>query len=97
MKVLSIAMFLLLGIAACNQKQHTETKMEGQPEATASEMVNVPLSEFAEPKKDWRCGMPLEEGQIADTANYEGKLYGFCSKECKADFVKEPQAYLNQK
>lgn len=38
-------------------------------------------------KKDTTCHMPLSAG-IADTAVVDGKVYGFCSKECKEEFVK---------
>jgi putative intracellular protease/amidase/YHS domain-containing protein len=46
--------------------------------------------------KDLVCGMPLK-GDVGDTAQYNGKLYGFCSKECKAEFKKNPLAYLPAK
>jgi YHS domain-containing protein len=38
--------------------------------------------------------MELEEDGIADTTTYEGKIYGFCASECKAEFLKEPSKYL---
>lgn len=38
-------------------------------------------------RRDTTCRMPLSAG-IADTAIVEGKVYGFCSKECKDEFVK---------
>lgn len=47
-------------------------------------------------KKDFICGMPVTAG-IADTAHYGSKVYGFCSSECKAEFLKNPQAYVNAK
>jgi YHS domain-containing protein len=47
--------------------------------------------------KDLTCGMPLKAGGVADTAHYNGKLYGFCSKECKDEFEKNPAAYLAKK
>ncbi len=43
--------------------------------------------------KDLSCGMPLRAG-IKDTAHYKGKVYGFCSKECKDEFKKNPEAYI---
>ncbi len=45
--------------------------------------------------KDFVCGMPVKAG-IADTANYNDKLYGFCSKGCKNEFVKNPSAYVSK-
>jgi YHS domain-containing protein len=47
-------------------------------------------------KKDHVCGMPVSAG-ISDTAHYKGKVYGFCSKECKDEFVKTPDKYLSTK
>jgi YHS domain-containing protein len=96
-------MFLMLPVAAlvilaaCNQKAEPKadaSATEVTPAATA-ETVNVKVSELSTPK-DYVCGMNVEEGAIADTTTYEGKLYGFCSKECKAEFVKEPAKYLAQ-
>ena len=43
-------------------------------------------------KKDLVCNMPLGAG-IGDTLHYKGKLYGFCSKECKEEFIKQPSLY----
>lgn len=37
-------------------------------------------------KKDTSCGMPLSAG-VEDTVHLKNKIYGFCSKECKDDFV----------
>jgi YHS domain-containing protein len=45
---------------------------------------------------DFACGMPVSAG-ISDTAQFEGKAYGFCSAECKAEFQKEPAKYLAAK
>ncbi len=54
-----------------------------------------PGIEFAS-KKDLACGMPLSAG-LEDTAHYKGKIYGFCSAECKENFLKDPQKYLAKK
>jgi YHS domain-containing protein len=40
--------------------------------------------------------MPVK-GHTADTAQYKGKVYGFCAKECKDEFVKNPESFLAQK
>jgi YHS domain-containing protein len=47
-------------------------------------------------EKDFVCGMPVSAG-IEDTAHYKGKVYGFCSKDCKAEFAKTPDAFLAKK
>ena len=41
-------------------------------------------------KKDPNCGMPVTAG-IKDTVHYNGKVYGFCSDECKQAFLKNPE------
>ncbi len=47
-------------------------------------------------KKDFACGMPVTAG-IEDTCHYKNKVYGFCSKECKDEFLKKPESYLTAK
>jgi YHS domain-containing protein len=42
--------------------------------------------------KDPACGMPLKAG-LMDTTTYNGKLYGFCSQDCKNEFLKDPKGY----
>jgi YHS domain-containing protein len=44
-------------------------------------------------KKDPTCGMPVTAG-INDTAHYENKVLGFCSTECKNEFLKNPKANI---
>lgn len=81
-------------LGACNQKAaapKAEEKMSSD-----SKMVNIKLTALAT-NKDLNCDMPLDEGGIADTATYNGKVYGFCSTECKADFVKDPEGHLAKK
>jgi len=82
-----------LVLAACNQKgaPKADDKMSSD-----TKMVKIKLSELAS-NKDFNCGMNLEEGSIADTTTYNGKIYGFCSSECKADFLKNPEAALAKK
>jgi len=47
-------------------------------------------------KKDLVCGMPVSAG-VEDTVHYKGKIYGFCAKECKDEFVKAPGSFLAAK
>ena len=44
-------------------------------------------------KKDPTCGMPVTAG-ISDTAHYDKYILGFCSKECKDEFLKNPKANI---
>lgn len=44
-------------------------------------------------QKDYICGMPVTAG-VADTAQYNGKIYGFCATECKEEFLDDPEQYI---
>lgn len=44
--------------------------------------------------KDFYCGKDVHKYGISDTLHYKGKIYGFCSKMCKEEFVKAPDKYL---
>lgn len=87
---------LLLGatLASCNNTATEQTETT-QPAAPEVKTIDLKLSDLGS-TKDYVCGMELEEGGIADTTAYEGKIYGFCASECKAEFVKEPAKYLSQ-
>ncbi len=81
--------FVLPGIfISCNQKPIPETtsaaikKSDSVQKKFTANMVNN--------KKDPSCGMPLTAG-IEDTVHYNGKVYGFCSDECKQIFLKDPK------
>ena len=86
---MAIACLLLV---SCNQKQEQNETQVSSPEP-ATHALAIKLAELAT-DKDLICGMTLEDGAIADTALHEGKVYGFCASECKAEFVKNPTAYL---
>jgi YHS domain-containing protein len=80
--------------SACAQHPKTEeTKKEEQMHTGSATAVYT--LDMVDNKKDFSCGMPLTAG-IADTAHYKGKVYGFCSTECKEDFLKNAEAYLNK-
>jgi YHS domain-containing protein len=84
----------LFAATACNQKANTPN--ETQATKTGSKMAAVKLADLAS-TKDLFCGMPLSEGAIGDSTVYEGKMYGFCSTECKDSFLVNPKNYLVQK
>ena len=92
-KILAISLLL----AACSsnpQKENTVDKAKDSvtTEATAKKFENVKFAST----KDLSCGMPLSAG-LEDTAHYKGNVYGFCSQECKDDFLKDPEAHLAKK
>ena len=89
MKKIMLA-FVIISFCACNESKPVETKTEmpiEQAKYTPEMVVN---------KNDYACGMPVTAG-INDTSHIDGKAYGFCSSECKNEFLKDPNKYLSQK
>jgi len=84
---------LVLGIlstTACNRQNRASSYQF--PEVSHDEkgaFKNVKVDNA----NDLVCGMTLTAG-IGDTAHYNGKVYGFCSKECKDKFLEKPAQYI---
>jgi YHS domain-containing protein len=91
------ALFLSMALFACKNRNASQAAETSHKDPTAAAVPKQPFSgiEFAS-KMDLACGMPLTAG-IQDTAHFNGKVYGFCSKECKDDFLKTPEAFIASK
>ena len=93
---------VLLAMNSCQSNQ--ESGVSIQPVGEAEEMpapsdastIAVPAEKLAT-LKDPICEMDVKADALADTASYQGKLYGFCSKSCRASFVENPEKYLSHK
>lgn len=92
MRKLLLSAVVMLALTACNNKSATTETTTAQPGAPAPkpEFVDIKVAQLSS-NVDPGCGMTVEDGSIADTATVDGKLYGFCSKECKADYVAKAQ------
>ncbi|MEO8413461.1 MAG: YHS domain-containing protein [Ginsengibacter sp.] len=79
---------IVVFVISCNQQQK-ENK-----ESRAFPVTQVDSSKFTanmvDNKRDPSCGMPVSAG-IEDTVHYKNKVLGFCSKDCKEDFLKDPE------
>lgn len=93
LRILSLPLLLLL--FACNQQSAKPEVVTDTPansmEANESD-IKIDLAQLAG-DKDLVCGMSLKGG-ISDTVTYNGKLYGFCSPDCKDEFIKSPSQYF---
>jgi len=96
---LHFLLIIMLVIAACHQNPKSE---ESDAVSTAGTDTIVVKTNKAKPvftaamvdnKKDPNCGMPVTAG-IADTVHFKGKVYGFCSDECRDAFLKNPDALV---
>lgn len=46
--------------------------------------------------KDPICGMEVNESEVSNKSEYEGKSYYFCSSSCKAEFDAAPEKYVGK-
>ena len=97
-KIMGSSLVVMAGFfAACggNTNEKVEVKSENVMESTTVSDSNAKTYavSLVNNKKDPTCGMPVTAG-INDTAHYEGHVLGFCSPECKAEFLKNPKAGL---
>ncbi len=92
MKNISILVgFLVLGvlIISCGAQQSNKNVEPDVALVTNADTVKITVA-MVDNKRDPSCGMPVSAG-IGDTAHYKGKVLGFCSKECKDEFLKDPE------
>lgn len=88
---------IIFGAAACNQPEKNKTQKGMAKMPVKADTITTALKTLAfAVKKDLSCGMPISAG-VSDTAYYKGRLYGFCSPECKADFLENAEQYLKTK
>ena len=81
-------------LAACGNSTSTATNNDTTRNLAMDTMVSKSYdASLVNNKKDPTCGMPVSAG-IADTAHYEKYVLGFCSKECKDEFLKNPKAAI---
>ena len=80
-------------MVACNNVVKDDKKMSEKEvkKDTLSEHTINP--ELLVNKKDPVCEMPITAG-VTDTFTYKGNLLGFCSVECKSEFMKKPEDYI---
>lgn len=94
MKKIFFAIITLATIVACNNAATENNKPADKDSSTMqakqTEGIDISKLNFAS-KIDTTCGMPITAG-IEDTATVDGKLYGFCAKECKESFLKTASA-----
>lgn len=47
-------------------------------------------------EKDPVCGMEVKVFSKAESYNYKGKIYYFCTTMCKKQFEKDPEKYISE-
>ena len=96
-KILGLSLIVGASIFAACGSQQTEkaeaTKDTAAMMSTDTASAKTYAVSLVDNKQDPTCGMPVTAG-IGDTAHYDGHVLGFCSAECKAEFLKNPKAGL---
>jgi YHS domain-containing protein len=96
-KKLAVLIALPLCFLSCSESSHkTEPAAEGHEVKTSATDPHPYKNLKFDSDKDFICGMPVSAG-VTDTVQYKGKIYGFCSAECKVEFAKNPDSYLTGK
>ena len=83
--------FVIGSFAACGLQEGKKTSTAPVPGLSAKYKI-AQLTD----RKDYVCGMTLNEETLSDTTLYNGKVYGFCNVGCKDEFRKNPTTYLTQ-
>jgi YHS domain-containing protein len=89
-KIFTVLVTLLtLAALSCNQQPKAAAAFHS-PAYSASDTAKPKFTrDMVDNLNDPSCGMPLTAG-IDDTVHYIGKVYGFCSDECRDEFRKNP-------
>ncbi len=76
-------------ISSCNNQKSNENTIVKTNTVADQDSIKF-TSAMVDNKRDPSCGMPVVAG-IEDTVHYKNKVLGFCSKECKDEFLKDPE------
>ena len=84
----------------CSHDCHAKFMSEPQKYADKETIVDVQSNEPERKEdmstvKDVVCGMDIDSNTAAAQVEYEGKTYHFCSHDCHAKFMAEPQKYAS--
>lgn len=94
MKNLTYLLLACLLFNACKSGTTTDKPATDSVAAMKTDSTSHALEHMlVDNKKDPSCGMPVTAG-ISDTAHYKDKVLGFCSKECKESFGKNPEGLI---
>ncbi len=85
--ILILITALFIGMLVSCSNRSNKNKIETAA-ATHADTVKF-TANMVDNKRDPSCGMPASAG-FEDTVHYKNKVIGFCSKECKDEFLKNP-------
>ena len=89
MSILFSFLLVVVLVISCGNQQSKKNLETNVALVTNADTVKFSAA-MVDNKRDPSCGMPVSAG-IGDTVHYKGKVLGFCSKECKDEFLKDPE------
>lgn len=92
MKINPLPIGILLNallIISCNNQRSDRNAVANTAVEPTEDSVKFTAT-MVDNRRDPSCGMPVSAG-IGDTLHYKNKVLGFCSKECRDDFLKDPE------
>jgi len=87
--MMSLILSVALSCGACSSNGSGQATVTAPVKTAVKDTVKYTTA-MVDNRRDPSCGMPLSAG-IGDTVHYKGKVLGFCSRECKQDFMKDPE------
>jgi YHS domain-containing protein len=87
---LLIGLFAIALFITCCSNENPKKNVEANITSVAGIDTIKFTPAMVDNNRDPSCGMPVSAG-IGDTVHYKNKVLGFCSKECKDDFLKDPE------
>ncbi|MNK34120.1 YHS domain protein [compost metagenome] len=99
MKNIFIPLLLIL-LVSCNstEKKEPEDVIPKEEAKEPDALAKGPYKDLKfDNQVDYYCKMDIAKYGVSDTLHYQNKLYGFCSKMCKDEFLKDPGGYLAKK
>lgn len=87
-------LILAISLFSC-QSSPDSSKHKDHSHGDAATTSKTIAPELVANENDLVCNMSLKSG-IKDTAQFEGKTYGFCSEQCREDFKKNPQQFAKK-
>lgn len=97
---LLLTLTIIVGFSSCIEySSHSAVSNDdtASTEITQKEVtkkIDLPATALAF-TNDLVCDMSVTKS-IEDTTIFEGKVYAFCSTECKDEFLKNPKEYINK-
>jgi YHS domain-containing protein len=91
---LIVTILWILVLFSCKSPARQETTFDARAFAKKDSATHRFHIKDVSNKKDPVCGMPLTAG-IGDTLHYKNEVMGFCSEECKNEFLKDPKKYIS--